>query len=46
MLQHIYDKDIEAADLCNELQFITKAVEKRALLQEILKLVCKRKASS
>ena len=39
-------KDIEAADLCNELQFITKAVEKRALLQEILKFVCKRKASS
>ncbi|XP_042212039.1 zinc finger MYM-type protein 1-like [Homarus americanus] len=42
-LQHGDDKDIDAADLCSELQFIARRVEKRASPQDILKFICKKK---
>lgn len=45
-LQHVDQKDIEAGDLCSELQFTAKQVEKRALPQDSLKCICTRKYSS
>jgi len=47
-LRHVDDKDIEVADFYSELLVlsIAKGVVKRALTQENVKFLCKRKSSS
>jgi len=45
-LQQVGEKNIEVADFYSELLFIAKRVVKRALTQESVKFICKRKSSS